>query len=81
MPTTNNTDTIASRSPNTSGGDPMSVDVDRETERFLSDLQDHIEDVSTFYISTDELREVCKRLVDDGHVTLPDSGAAAGRRS
>lgn len=45
-----------------------------EAERFVSDLQDHIEDVTTFYVSSDELREVLRRMSDDGHRELPNPG-------
>lgn len=46
-----------------------------EVERFTSDLQDHIEDVTTFWISSDELVEVLRRLTDDGHREIPVFGA------
>ncbi|WOF23823.1 hypothetical protein N8K70_03845 [Microbacterium betulae] len=44
----------------------------REAERFISDLQDHIESVTTFYVSQDELRDIIRGLRADGHVDLPD---------
>lgn len=44
---------------------------DREAERFVSDLQDHLEDVASFYVSTSELVEILTRLLADGHTTLP----------
>ena len=43
-----------------------------EVERFILDLQDHIEDVTSFYVSQDELREVLRRLADDGHREIPE---------
>lgn len=46
-----------------------------EVERFVSDLQDHIEDVTTFYVSTDELREVLRRMAADGHASIPTDGS------
>lgn len=42
-----------------------------EFDQFVSDLQDHIEDVTTFYVSTDELREVLTRMRNDGHTSIP----------
>jgi hypothetical protein len=42
-----------------------------EAERFISDLQDHIEDVASFYVSQDELVEVVRRLAEEGHRELP----------
>lgn len=50
--------------------------LDREAERFYSDLQDHVEDVTTFYVSTTEVQEIVRRMLDDGHVTLPVRTAA-----
>ncbi|MGN7186966.1 hypothetical protein [Microbacterium enclense] len=43
-----------------------------EVDQFVSDLQDHIEDVTTFYVSSDELREILGRMVDGGHRTIPE---------
>ena len=42
-----------------------------ETARFLTDPQEHIESVTTFYIPQDELTTVLQRMADDGHRTIP----------
>lgn len=42
-----------------------------ESARFLSDLQEHIETVTTFYIPQDKLTAVLQRMADDGHREIP----------
>ncbi len=42
-----------------------------EAARFLSDLQEHIESVTTFYIPQDELTTLLQRMADDGHREIP----------
>ncbi|ALJ22327.1 hypothetical protein [Microbacterium sp. No. 7] len=42
-----------------------------ETARFLTDLQEHIENVTTFYIPQDELTTVLQRMAEDGHRDIP----------
>lgn len=42
-----------------------------EAERFVHDLQDAIEEISSFWIPTDELERVLARLADEGHVEIP----------
>lgn len=42
-----------------------------EAERFVQDLQDAIEDVSSFWIPTDELWRVLARMAEEGHVEIP----------
>lgn len=42
-----------------------------EAERFVQDLQDAIEDISSFWIPTDELERVLTRMTEEGHVEIP----------
>lgn len=42
-----------------------------EAARFLTDLQEHIETVTTFYIPQDELSAVLTRMAEDGHREIP----------
>lgn len=42
-----------------------------EVARFLTDLQEHIETVTTFYIPQDELSTVLTRMAEDGHREIP----------
>ena len=42
-----------------------------EAERFVQDLQDAIEEVSSFWIPTDELWRVLARMTEEGHVEIP----------
>lgn len=49
-----------------------------EAERFVQDLQDAIEDVSSFWIPSDELWRVLDRMADEGHATLPDRTIRSG---
>lgn len=47
-----------------------------EAERFVADLQDAIEQVSSFWIPTDELWRVLARMNEEGHreLAVPESG-------
>lgn len=51
-----------------------------EAERFVTDLQDAIEQVSSFWIPTDELWRILARMADEGHreIAVP---ASEGRES
>ncbi|MFB3980227.1 hypothetical protein [Microbacterium proteolyticum] len=42
-----------------------------EAARFVTDLQEHIETVTTFYIPQDELTTVLQRMAEDGHREIP----------
>lgn len=42
-----------------------------EAERFVQDLQDTIEEISSFWIPTDELQRVLSRMTEEGHVEIP----------
>lgn len=42
-----------------------------EAERFVQDLQDAIEEISSFWIPTDELQQVLSRMAMEGHVDIP----------
>lgn len=53
---------------------------DIEAVRFVSDLQDLIEEVSSFWIPTDELWRVVDRMADEGHREMPTSGDYEIRR-
>ena len=43
-----------------------------EAERFVQDLQDSIEEISSFWIPSEELWRVLDRMADEGHAALPD---------
>lgn len=42
-----------------------------QLDQFVSDLQNHLDDVATVHVPTHELHEVLNRLRNDGHTAMP----------